>query len=210
MERLDIIKDIAVKSRSADEWRRFTDHFDTYLIATEIMDKSETIKIALLKVLGGRIILGEYNNLFSQTPAESLEQAESALAKKFNAGESEHYRSHVFWTRSQNQNEKIDEWVNDLRRKAKDCKSKGEDRMIRDRIVSGVACNLTRRELLKQAKLSLQEALDICLAMESSQEQMKSFRAGGPSTMEAAAEDYNASEARYERERCLSVGTQCV
>ena len=48
--------------------------------------------------------------------------------------------------------------------------------MLRDKIVAGVACNLTRRELLKQRNLTLQEALDICLAMENSKEQLESFQ----------------------------------
>ena len=56
MERRDILKHIAVKNKTAGEWRRLTDLFDTYRIAT---DKAETIKIALLKVLGGWIILDE-------------------------------------------------------------------------------------------------------------------------------------------------------
>ena len=80
MERLDIIKDIAVKSKSADEWRRFVDLFDTYMVATEKSDKDEKVKIALLKVLGGRIVVDEYDSLFPETPAATLEEAQRKLA----------------------------------------------------------------------------------------------------------------------------------
>ena len=74
MERLDIIKYVAVKGKTVDEWRRFWDVFETCLIATEKDGKEETVKIALLKVLRGRIIVDEYNLLFGDAPAKTLKQ----------------------------------------------------------------------------------------------------------------------------------------
>ncbi|XP_018495621.1 uncharacterized protein K02A2.6-like [Galendromus occidentalis] len=194
MEKLDIIKDIAVKNKSAEEWRRFKDLFETYLIATEKSNKEESVKLALLKVLGGRIVLDEYNNSFRETPPRTLKEALETLEKKFNAGESEHYLAHVFWTRAQLQSETIDEWLIDLRKKAQPCKFKEEDRMLRDKIVAGVACSLTRRELLKQKQLTLQETIDICLAMENSATQLRSFQmAGAPRTERTIEEDGSAA-----------------
>ena len=70
----------------------------------------------------------------------------------------------------------MSDWIIDLRKRASPCKFKEEDRMIRDRVVAGVLCNLTRRELLEQKSLDLQQTMDICLAMESSREQLKPFQ----------------------------------
>ena len=80
--------------------------FETYLDATEKAGKEETVKIALLKVLGGRVIVDEYNLLFGDAPAKTLKEAQEKLASKFKAGESEHYRSHLFWSRGRNKAKK--------------------------------------------------------------------------------------------------------
>ena len=49
---------------------------------------------------------------------------------------------------------------------ARKCDFQDEDRMIRDRLVIGIAEDQTRKKLLEKKKLSLGEALDICRAQE--------------------------------------------
>ena len=82
----------------------------------------------------------------------------------------------MFNTRIQQPGETIDQYVTDLRNKSKTCEF-GDltERLIKDRVVCGVASDKTRSRLLKHADLTLATALDICRADEATASQMKSM-----------------------------------
>ena len=67
----------------------------------------------------------------------------------------------------------IDEYVTDLRSKAKTCEF-GDltESLISDRLVCGIINDKTRSRLLKKADLTLAGALDICHADEATSTQM--------------------------------------
>ena len=65
--------------------------------------------------------------------------------------------------------------VTDIKTKAQTCEFKDlKDSLIRNRIVSGIQCDKTRSRLLREPDLTLQKAIDICRANETTS-QMKSF-----------------------------------
>ena len=81
------------------------------------------------------------------------------------AGQFQPFVSHIFWTRSQIYCETVDDWPIDLSRTATPRNFKEKNRMLTDRILSGVIWDLT-----------LGDAIDIRLAMKNSREQLKSFK----------------------------------
>ena len=86
------------------------------------------------------------------------------------------WERHVFNTRNQCDNETIDQYVTDLKKKAQTCEFQNlKDGLIRDRVVCGICCNQTCSRLLKEPDLTLQKAIDICKANEATSKQMKSF-----------------------------------
>ena len=86
------------------------------------------------------------------------------------------WERHVFNTRNQHDGEAIDQYVTDLKTKAQTCEFKDlKDSLIRDRIVCGIQCDKTRSRLLREPDLTLQKAVDICRANETTSSQMKSF-----------------------------------
>ena len=85
------------------------------------------------------------------------------------------WERHVFNTRTQRDGETTDHYVTDLKTKAQACEfGKLKDSLIRDRIVCGIRSDKTRSRLLREPDLTLQRAVDICRANETSS-QMKSF-----------------------------------
>ncbi len=72
------------------------------------------------------------------------------------------WERHIFNTRNQKAGEIIDEYVTDLRGKAKTCEfGTRVEGLIRDRLICDITNDKTRSHLLKNADLSLARAIDI-------------------------------------------------
>ena len=69
---------------------------------------------------------------------------------------------HKFFTREQNLGESIDDYVNELKTRSRDCEfGTLRDSLIADRIVCGIRETKVRERLLREKKLELQTAIDI-------------------------------------------------
>ena len=86
------------------------------------------------------------------------------------------WERHVFNTPNQHDDETIDQYITDLKKKAQTCEFQNlKDGLVRDRVVCGIRCDKTCSRLLKEPYLTLQKAIDICRANEATTKQMKSF-----------------------------------
>ncbi|GFS18072.1 hypothetical protein ElyMa_003255100 [Elysia marginata] len=94
--------------------------------------------------------------------------------EKYCIGETnESYERFVFNSRNQQEGESIDKYVAELRKLAKTCNfATLEESLIRDRIITGIICDITRRKLLEETKLTLIKCIDICRSIESSKRQI--------------------------------------
>ena len=83
-------------------------------------------------------------------------------------------RGTCFFTRVQKVDENIDEYVTDLKIKARNC-SFGDlkDEMIRDKIICGITSEQLCGRLLRQGDISLDKVLEICRSHEASEKQLK-------------------------------------
>jgi hypothetical protein len=82
----------------------------------------------------------------------------------------------VFNRRNQQEGERIDHFVSELKRLALTCDFDSlKDSLIRDRIVGGVLSDNLRGELLKKPDLTLQQAHDYCRTYEASELQKHQF-----------------------------------
>lgn len=105
------------------------------------------------------------------------------------------WERHVFNTRNQQAGEMVDQYITDLKTKAKSCEFGSlTDSLIEDCIVCGIIDDRTRSRLLREPDLSLQKALDICRANEATATQMKLLTASGGASIEAEKADINAVE----------------
>lgn len=86
------------------------------------------------------------------------------------------YLRHVFFTRVQGPNEKIDAYVTDFKNKAKDCDfAQPTDELIKYRVVCGINNDTVRARLPRETDLTLTKAVDICRASEVTQDHMKAL-----------------------------------
>jgi len=84
------------------------------------------------------------------------------------------WERYMFNTCNQREGESIDQYVTDLKTKAKSCEfGVLSESLIKDHIICGILDDGTRSRLLREPNLSLAKALDICRANEAISTQMK-------------------------------------
>ena len=105
------------------------------------------------------------------------------------------YESYVFFTRQQDEGEPIATYIAELKRLASTCNfGTLSDRLIRDRIVCGVADRSLRKTLLSQVKLDLPGCIKIC----------KSSRTANAQA-ERMTNDHDPAESRREKADLFAV-----
>ncbi|XP_014675600.1 PREDICTED: uncharacterized protein K02A2.6-like [Priapulus caudatus] len=83
------------------------------------------------------------------------------------------FERHRFFTTVQKPGETIDHFVTELRTRAKTCEfGILQDGLIRDRVICGIPSNTLRQRLLREEKLTLAKAIDICRAEEATRSQV--------------------------------------
>jgi hypothetical protein len=88
------------------------------------------------------------------------------------------YERYVFSRRQQENGERFDVFLGEIRRLARTCQFGAvEDSLLRDRIVVGVRDDATRRRLLQMRDLTLATAVDVCKASEAAGQHLKAMLA---------------------------------
>jgi ribosomal protein S1 len=86
------------------------------------------------------------------------------------------FERHKFNTRDQNENETIDQHVTALRTLAATCEFESlHDGLIHNRIVCSIRTESLKERMLRENDLTLEKAIDICRAAETSRDQLKSL-----------------------------------
>ena len=87
------------------------------------------------------------------------------------------YERYLFFSRGQESGEPIDKYATVLRNMTDSCEFQDlKDSLIRDRIVFGIADNNVRERLLRVPDLTLNKALKIARAAETTQSQLKQMQ----------------------------------
>ena len=159
----------------AENWKRWRQKFELYMMATDIESKADKVQSStLLHVIGDEAL--EIYNTFVFEDDEDKTKLKTLLEKfdaHFTPQKSVTFERHVFNMRVQGPGENIDQFVTDLKIKAKSCEY-GDlcDSLIKDRIVVGIRDDQVRAKLLRTKDLDLTKAVSICRAAEASRTQM--------------------------------------
>ena len=170
---------ISFEGNVAENWRRFKQKYEIFVVASGYEKKSNKEKCCMLLNLAGEQAIEVYNTF---TYDEKEEQDDPAvLIEKFeaycNPKRNITYERHLFNTRMQSVNETIDAYVTELRLQAKNCEFGALcNELIRDRIVVGIRDDAVRSRLLREAELDLQKAVDICRAAEQTRSHMDALK----------------------------------
>ena len=175
---IPIPKPLNLTGNVKQNWKMFRRDFTNYEIATKLKGEEMEIRVAtLLSCIGS-----EAMNIFDGLPLTETERKELpdilTAFERYCIGEvNETYERFIFNSRNQAEGETVEKYVAEIRRLSKSCNFENlEENLIRDRIVMGVKCDITRRKLLQEAKLTLSKTIDIARAMEISKGQMSRIK----------------------------------
>ena len=159
--------DLTARGEVPQSWKRFKRQWTNYSIASRLQEEPAEFQSAVFMTCIGDEALDVLEGLpLSTEDRLDLSKIINAM-ETFCIGErNEVFESYTFHKRNQKLGESIDAYFTELKQMARKCDFQDEDRMIRDRLVIGIADDQTRKKLLEKKKLSLGEALDICRAQE--------------------------------------------
>ena len=153
----------------ADQWRMWAQEMRLYLELAMAKNTEKEKCTAFLYIIGrkGREIFNTWTLTETEKDKISIlfERFQSYCEPKKNLT-LERYR---FNTRTQSENETLDEFITELTKLAKRCQyGTLEEEMIRDRLVCGIKKPIVKERLLREAELNLSQAVTICRADEES------------------------------------------
>lgn len=147
------------------------------MTASGKIKEDEKVQCAILLHVIGEEALEIYNTFKFATGEDP--NTISVLKKKFedylNARKNTVFERYLFWECKQQEGETIDQFVTDLKTRAKSCVFGDQhDSMIRDRIVFGVRDTRLKERLLRESSdLTPEKAASICRAGEASSSHIK-------------------------------------
>lgn len=147
-------------------WNKWKQIFNIFMVANEKIKKSEELKIAIFLNLIGQEGIDIYNT-FNKTGNEKLEDIILLFDKYCTPRKNTVFSRFKFFTRVQHEGETIDQYLTDLKIKASACEFGDQlESLLRDRIVLGVLDKKLQENLLKEAEITLEKAMNICRASE--------------------------------------------
>lgn len=166
-------------------WDIFRAEFEDYSLAVDLTQASSEVQAATLRSLMGPECRHVYRYNLQLTPAErnDVKKVLEKLEEYFHQSKNVIYERYVFGCCKQEESEPIDTFVTRLRQKAASCEYGAlRDELIRDKLVLGIANEATRRRLLREQKLTLTTALELCRSVELTERTLKSMEQDRPQT----------------------------
>ena len=165
-----------LKDSPVEGWILFKQGWGNYIIITDLAQKENKYQKAMFLHCIGPEALKVYNTF--NLPEDDSTKLKDIVQKfeEFIIGETnETHERYKFNQRTQKPAKSTDQFVTALKTLSATCNFCDcmRETLIRDRLVTGINSPETRKKLLEQRKLSLQNAIDICRAMESRASQLK-------------------------------------
>ena len=163
----------------SQNWKRFKQKGSNYELAIGTARKEDPIRVAaFLTVIGDEAL--EVYNAFTWNSDEDKVKMDKVM-ERFEQYCEPHkntiYERYLLFSRGQESGEPIDKYATVLRNMADSCEFQDlKDSLIRDRIVLGIVDNNVRERLLQVPDLTLNKALEIARATETTQSQLKQMQ----------------------------------
>ena len=182
-----------------DNWEEYVERLDQFFVANDIHDGDKKRAI-LLSSMGARTY-GTVRSLLSPRKPNAVPYAAivETLRKQFCPPTSVTVARFRFFSCCRMHSETVQEFVARLRQLSRDCRFESFlDEMIRDRLVCGVNSDPIQRRLLAEAELTLPQAVDLAVAMETAGQNLQEL-AGAPA--QQTAQSTTATETAVHRVR---------
>lgn len=161
----------------AENYRKFKQAFDIYMVASEKNAKPDEVKIAILLNTIGEEAVEIFNNFsLVDNDKKDYKKVIEEFEKYMNPKKNLIYERFRFYNRKQENGEPFDMFLQDVTKLSKNCEFKDTNDMVRDRLVLGVNDKVLQEKLLGQDKLTLTKCMELCRANEVTKSQLKNLQ----------------------------------
>ncbi len=164
-----------------EEWRHYVERIDHFFTANEITDKDKMRSVFLVSV--GAKTYRLIRSLVAPGDPKDLtyEELATIVGEHYQPKPSVIVQRFKFNTRLQQQGETISVFLAELRRLSEYCEFGSTlDEMLRDRLVCGTRDDKIQRRLLAEPKLTLKRAVDLAIAIETSEKDALDLKQNTP------------------------------
>ncbi|ELT93141.1 hypothetical protein CAPTEDRAFT_214012 [Capitella teleta] len=178
----------------SENWRIWRQQFEIFMTASEALNKSHRVRIAMLLHCIGPDCVARFNN-FDFAKFET----------KFSGLKRSVFSRYEFWKYTKPADTPFAQYLNTLQSLARPCSFKETDEMIRDKIVFSAHQTL-KETILKQNDLTLEETVRICQSHEITAKEAKSM--ASPYQHPAEESDVNLLREDQDRVETAANSTQ--
>jgi len=178
MDKIQPPPNLSLTGNVHENWKRFKQRFELYLVAIGAAKKSDEQKIALFLTIAGPDTIEVYNTLeFNDDDKDKYDVVIKKIEEYCTPRKNETYERYVFRSRMQTSDESFEQFVTDLKIKSQSC-GFGDltESLVRDQIVIGLVDKKLKERLLRESDLTLKKAIEICQAAETAKTQMKTLQ----------------------------------
>lgn len=205
---LDTIDPVQLGDNQLQDWERFQNDFNVYLVANELDGKSTKVKAAILHSLVGRPLKNAISKwALSPATLADLNLLTDAITNKLQPSGSRTFAAFKFRTRTRRPNEDIDSFIEAKRELTIPCKyddiPAGEtinDVMIKDDIILTMADPEFQQYLFREKDLTLAKLRDMIVLNEMSKKQVQTIRNGQKSSDEVEVDAIRLQNNRRRRD----------
>ena len=158
----------------ASNWKKFKQKFEIFLEACDKEDASQKKKLAIFLNCIGDDGLELYNTFTFKKDQEDKYKSVLQLFEEYCAPKGNViFERFLFNSIVQDEGQSIDAFILTLKTKVKSCDYDKPDEMVRDRLVLGVLDKQIQERLLRESKLTLEDAIRLSKSIESTKVQIK-------------------------------------
>ncbi|XP_067687858.1 uncharacterized protein [Haliotis asinina] len=213
MDKLRPPSPLLLTGNLAENWRKFKQRFELFLTASDKDGKGDKVKSSIFLSTIGEDALELYNTFHFESETDAmrlksiLDKFEAYCIPKRNIT----FERHRFFTCSQREGEKIDQYVTELKSRAKTCEFGDlHDSLIRDRIICGIASDALRERLLREDDLTLDKTITMCRAAEASKVQVKELHPLDPQPVHSVEQQSKSGRRKSNRKKSQSSGSRSI
>lgn len=186
---------LELEGNVAENWERWKKEFHFFLLATESQKKDTEVKCSMLLSAIGPRARDVYYTFDFGDEKESLdfEVVMYKFDKHFRPKKNVTFQRYKFFTSSQKEGQKVEDFVTDLRAKANHCEFEQlKESLIKDILVCGVASTQVQERLLREPEpLHLDRAIEICRSAEETKYQIEEMQASNNASGNNVSMDVN-------------------
>nr|XP_008111816.1 PREDICTED: uncharacterized protein LOC103279281 isoform X1 [Anolis carolinensis] len=168
---------LAMQGNLAENWRRWEQAFQLYLAAAGLENVSKKRQIAILLHCVGEEGVSLYNTfVFAEENPKDIAEVLEQFRTYFLPRKNNVFERFCFWNHMQSPGVTNVQFIAELKLKAASCEfGMAVNEMIRDKVVFSLQQEKLKQNLLQEADLTLEKAVEICRVDETTRAQLRTM-----------------------------------